>query len=217
MISNGSLLGTLRGHKKGIWCVRFSPVDQCLATSSADSTIKIWALSDFTCVKTLEGHTSSVLKICFLTRGMQLVSRWILFFCLYVCLCFFISVLLYLNLPPKIFLTVYFLCFSVNLLNRLEVHLSRRGALFALLPLCLNTGALIHFSIRGCRLCKRWLSLNLYTLESECIFSILLFINFLRCCQGEFVFQPKVSFVGDHFLYSHDLNVWFRGGIVGRN
>ena len=130
-----------------------------------------------------------------------------MFFCLYVCLCFFISVLLYLNLPPKIFLTVYFLCFSVNLLNRLEVHLSRRGALFALLPLCLNTGALIHFSIRGCRLCKRRLSLTLYTLESEGIFFILLFIHFLRCCQGEFVSQSKVSFIGDHFLYSHDFNV----------
>ena len=133
-----------------------------------------------------------------------------MFFCLYVCLCFFISVLLYLNLPPKIFLTVYFLCFSVNLLNRLEVHLSRRGAFSLYLLWAFTQGHFsisIHFSIGGCRLCKRWLSLTLYTLESECIFSILLFIHFLRCCQGEFVFQPKVSFVGDHFLYSHDLNV----------
>lgn len=69
-------MGTLRGHKKGIWCVRFSPVDQCVATSSADSTIKIWALSDLTCVKTFEGHTSSVLKFSFMSRGMQLISRY---------------------------------------------------------------------------------------------------------------------------------------------
>ena len=55
--------------------MRFSPVDQCVATSSADSTIKFWALSDLTCVKTFEGHTSSVLKFSFMTRGMQLISR----------------------------------------------------------------------------------------------------------------------------------------------
>ncbi|KAK2560069.1 Transducin beta-like protein 3 [Acropora cervicornis] len=75
LVSDGSTIGTLRGHKKGIWCVRFSPVDQCVATSSADSTIKIWALSDLSCVKTFEGHTSSVLKFSFLSRGMQLISR----------------------------------------------------------------------------------------------------------------------------------------------
>ena len=73
-VIDGSLLGTLRGHKRGIWCVRFSPVDQCLATSSADATIKIWALSDLSCVKTFEGHDSSVLKVAFMTRGMQLMS-----------------------------------------------------------------------------------------------------------------------------------------------
>ena len=29
--------------------------------------------------------------------------------------------------------------------------------------------------------------------------------------------KKKGSLVGDHFLYSHDLNVWFRGDIVGRS
>ena len=61
-----------------------------------------------------------------------------------------------------------------------------------------------------------WL-LTLYTLTSVCIFSILFFIHFPRCWQGEFVIQSKVSLPGDHFLYSHDLNVWFRSDIVGRN
>jgi len=32
----GSLLTTLRGHRRGIWCVKFSPVGQVLATSSSD-------------------------------------------------------------------------------------------------------------------------------------------------------------------------------------
>ena len=59
--------------------------------------------------------------------------------------------------------------------------------------------------------------LTLYTPTSACIFSILFFIHFLRCWQGDFVHQSKASLVGDHFLYSHDLNMWFRADIVGRN
>ena len=50
-----------------------------------------------------------------------------------------------------------------------------------------------------------------------CMFSIRLSIHFLRCWQREFVYQSKTSFVCDHYLYSHDLNVWFRGDFVGRN
>ncbi|XP_057308585.1 transducin beta-like protein 3 [Hydractinia symbiolongicarpus] len=73
-IKSGKLIGTLCGHKRGIWCAMFSPVDQCIVTGSSDSTIKLWALSDFTCVKTFEGHTNSVLRVNFLHRGMQLVS-----------------------------------------------------------------------------------------------------------------------------------------------
>ena len=33
------------------------------------------------------------------------------------------------------------------------------------------------------------------------------------CWQGEFVQQSRGSLVGDHFLYSHDLNVSFMGDI----
>lgn len=73
-MKSGKLIGTLCGHKRGIWCAMFSPVDQCIVTGSSDSTIKLWALSDFTCVKTFEGHTNSVLRVNFLHRGMQLVS-----------------------------------------------------------------------------------------------------------------------------------------------
>lgn len=64
----------LRGHKKGIWSVEFSPVDKCVITSSADKTIKIWAITDGSCLKTFEGHTSGVLRASFLTRGTQFVS-----------------------------------------------------------------------------------------------------------------------------------------------
>ena len=62
------------------------------------------------------------------------------------------------------------------------------------------------------RMCRD--SLALYSLASVCIFSILLPRHFLGFCQGEFVQQSRV---GDHLLYSHDLNVWFRGDVVRRN
>ena len=52
---------------------------------------------------------------------------------------------------------------------------------------------------------------------SLCIFSILFFLHFLRCWQGEFVYWSKASFVDNHFLHSHNLNVWFRGDVVRRN
>jgi U3 small nucleolar RNA-associated protein 13 len=64
----------LKGHKRGIWSVEFSPVEQCVLTSSGDRTIKIWSVADGTCLKTFEGHTSSVLRASFLSRGLQFIS-----------------------------------------------------------------------------------------------------------------------------------------------
>ena len=61
------------------------------------------------------------------------------------------------------------------------------------------------------------MSLTLYTLTSVCIFSMLFFIHFLMCWEGEFVQQSRGSSVGYHFLYSHDLNAWFKGDIESRN
>ncbi|KAJ7675342.1 U3 small nucleolar RNA-associated protein [Mycena rosella] len=59
------LLGTCKGHKRGVWAVKFG---------RAERTVKLWNLDDFTCVKTFEGHTNSVLRVDFLNMGMQLVS-----------------------------------------------------------------------------------------------------------------------------------------------
>lgn len=77
----------LKGHKRGIWSVEFSPVDQCVITASGDKTIKIWAISDGSCLKTFEGHTSSVLRASFLTRGTQFVSCGNLSLSHYMCVC----------------------------------------------------------------------------------------------------------------------------------
>lgn len=63
-----------RGHRRGVWAVCFSPVDQVLATSSADGATKLWSLQDFSCLKTFEGHDASVLKVIFVSRGTQLLT-----------------------------------------------------------------------------------------------------------------------------------------------
>ncbi|TFY59355.1 hypothetical protein EVJ58_g5826, partial [Rhodofomes roseus] len=48
--------------------------ERVLATGSGDKTVKLWSLDDFTCLKTFEGHTNSVLRVDFVNAGMQLVS-----------------------------------------------------------------------------------------------------------------------------------------------
>jgi len=68
------LLGTCKGHKRGVWNVRFGRTERVLATGSGDKTVKLWSLEDFSCVKTFEGHTNSVLRVDFINAGMQLVS-----------------------------------------------------------------------------------------------------------------------------------------------
>lgn len=79
-IEDGSVSGILRGHKRGVWSIKFAPKDTpianinsgsstsrgLVATGSGDKTIKLWSLSDYSCLLTFEGHTNSVLKIVWL-------------------------------------------------------------------------------------------------------------------------------------------------------
>lgn len=67
-------LGCCKGHKRGVWNVRFGKTERMLATASSDKTVKLWNLEDFTCIKTFEGHTNSVLRVDFINHGMHLVS-----------------------------------------------------------------------------------------------------------------------------------------------
>lgn len=74
----GEVQGILRGHRRGVWSVAFAPKDTpsisgdngsasssrgLVLTGSGDKTIKIWSLNDYSCIRTLEGHTNSVLKV----------------------------------------------------------------------------------------------------------------------------------------------------------
>jgi len=69
-----TVLGTLKGHKRGVWSVRFCRTNRVVATGSGDHTVKLWNLDDFSCLKTFEGHTNSVLRVDFFNAGMQLVT-----------------------------------------------------------------------------------------------------------------------------------------------
>lgn len=80
-LDDGSVTGILRGHKRGVWSVRFSPAGTpplslpdggssgsrgLLVSGSGDRTVKVWSLSTYTCLQTFEGHSNSVLKVVWL-------------------------------------------------------------------------------------------------------------------------------------------------------
>jgi U3 small nucleolar RNA-associated protein 13 len=74
------LQATLKGHKRGVWAVAFSPVDRVLASASGDGTVRVWSLggetgdAGFACIRSFEGHTASVLRVAFVNSGLQLIS-----------------------------------------------------------------------------------------------------------------------------------------------
>lgn len=72
--TNLSLMGTLKGHKRGIWDCQFSLHDRVIATCSGDKTVKLWSLGDFSCVRTFQGHSAGALRVRFLSGGLQLMS-----------------------------------------------------------------------------------------------------------------------------------------------
>lgn len=73
--ASGDVLGILRGHRRGVWTVKFSPFDRdVLISGSGDKTVKLWSLRTMACERTFEGHSNSVLKVAVLSEGRQVAS-----------------------------------------------------------------------------------------------------------------------------------------------
>lgn len=84
-MAEGEVQGILRGHKRGVWSVKFAPANTpvihgdkgpmagkgLVLTGSGDKTVKIWSLSDYTCVRTFEGHSNSILKVAWLKQHAE--------------------------------------------------------------------------------------------------------------------------------------------------
>lgn len=100
-VEAGETIGVLRGHKRGVWSVAFAPTDMpalttgesggassakgMVVTGSGDKTVRVWSLTDYSCLRTFEGHVNSVLKVVWLPpppkqaksdsrRGIQVAS-----------------------------------------------------------------------------------------------------------------------------------------------
>ncbi|PNH38915.1 hypothetical protein VD0004_g7946 [Verticillium dahliae] len=79
-VKEGEVQGILKGHRRGVWSVKFAPEHTptiqgdegpvagkgVILTGSGDKTAKLWSLSSYTCVRTFEGHSNSILKVAWL-------------------------------------------------------------------------------------------------------------------------------------------------------
>ncbi|KAL0487790.1 U3 small nucleolar RNA-associated protein 13 [Acrasis kona] len=70
---NALQLETTLTHNRAVWSVAFSPIEKCVATACSDKKIRIWNLNG-KCLKVLDGHQTSVVKVAFINKGLQLVS-----------------------------------------------------------------------------------------------------------------------------------------------
>lgn len=68
------IAGTLSGHRRGVGDVKFAKNSHKLASCSGDMTIKIWNISEKSCLQTISGHSCAVFRVIFARNDSQLIS-----------------------------------------------------------------------------------------------------------------------------------------------
>ncbi len=64
----------LQNHKGTVKCVAYSPLGDMMVSSSADKTIMIWNVRDWSCKRVLYGHLGAVNSVSFSPNGDRIVS-----------------------------------------------------------------------------------------------------------------------------------------------
>ena len=94
----GSLYATCRemalnssqfGDDRPLSCVRYAPNGTLIASGSLSSYIKIWDVSDLSCVDTLRGHEERITGVCWSSDSSTGAPRFI-FNSTFQCLCHFV-------------------------------------------------------------------------------------------------------------------------------
>lgn len=68
------LQGTLQGHRRGVWDVAFSSVEQVLASCSSDGSVRIWNLATHQCIESYDVSENSLLRCRFVNNSLQVVT-----------------------------------------------------------------------------------------------------------------------------------------------
>jgi WD40 repeat protein len=72
--ATGSRLGTMTGHKQGIWSVAFSPDSRTLATSSGDGTLRLWNVASRRELLSISDPGTNLTDLIFSPDGQYLVG-----------------------------------------------------------------------------------------------------------------------------------------------
>ena len=72
--TDGSLSGSLRGHKDDVIALAFSPDGKLLASGDYSGYLRLWGVEDFKLIRSIRGHRRSITSLKFSPDGTTLAS-----------------------------------------------------------------------------------------------------------------------------------------------